>query len=307
MARIAILGCGAMGSVYAGLFAAAGHEVLAFDAWPEHVAAMNRDGLRVEGASGDRVVRVSAATTTEGATPVDLVVLATKARDVATAARAIPPLLGPGSSVLTIQNGLGSSEALAAALPGAHVVAGIAGGFGASLKGPGHAHHNGMEKVRIGELAGPATDRLRAIAALWEAAGFRVAAEDDIARLTWEKLICNVTYSAVCALSGKTIGGVMADPDLWPVARAAGVEAWTVAKARGVPITVDDPVRHITSFGQAIPDARPSLLLDHLAQRKSEIDAINGSIPREAQKAGIAAPVNATLVGLVRAREAGFA
>ncbi|PBN41046.1 2-dehydropantoate 2-reductase N-terminal domain-containing protein, partial [Sphingobium sp. D43FB] len=126
--------------------------------------------------SGERTVRLAAATSTEGQAPVDLVILATKARDVATAARAIPPLLGPETTVLTIQNGLGSSAVLAGALGQDRVVAGIAGGFGASLKGPGHAHHNGMEVVRIGELDGPATPRLAAIAAMWRGAGFRAEA-----------------------------------------------------------------------------------------------------------------------------------
>lgn len=306
MPRIAIMGCGAMGSVYAGLFAAAGHDVLAIDAWAAHVEAINRQGLRLEGASGDRIVRLRAATDTAGQEPVDLVILATKARDVAAAASALPPLLGPDTPVLTIQNGLGSSEILANALGTERVVAGIAGGFGASLRGPGHAHHNGMEVVRIGELGGPATPRLRAIAALWREAGFRAEAEDDIAALTWEKLICNATFSGPCALSGLTIGEVMADPDLWPLAQACGVEAWEVARAVGVRISVTDPVAHITAFGRKIPAARPSMLLDHLARRRSEIDAINGAIPREAAKIGMAAPVNATISALVRQRERDF-
>lgn len=307
MSRIAILGCGAMGSVYAALFAAAGHDVLAIDSWAAHVEAMNRDGLRLEGASGERTVRLAAATSTEGQAPVDLVILATKARDVAAAAHAIPPLLGPETTVLTIQNGLGSSAVLAGALGQDRVVAGIAGGFGASLMGPGHAHHNGMEVVRIGELDGPATPRLAAIAAMWRGAGFRAEACDDIQALTWEKLMCNVTFSGLCALTGLTIGEVMADEDLWPTARACGVEAWEVAKARGVRLSVEDPVAHITAFGRKIPNARPSLLLDHMARRRSEIDAINGAIPREAALAGRAAPVNATITALVRQRERDFA
>lgn len=306
MAKIAILGCGAMGSVYAGLMASAGHEVWAVDAWADHVAAINERGLRMEGASGDRTVRVRATTSTADPGPCDLVIVATKARDVAAAAAALPPLIGPDTAVLTIQNGLGSADALAEALGAERVMAGIAGGFGASIRAPGHVHHNGMEVVRIGEMTGPATDRLRAVAAIWTGSGFRAEACDDIAALTWEKLICNCTFSSVCALTGLTIGEVMADPDAWPIARACGVEAWTVAKARGIRIRVEDPVEHITAFGRAIPGARPSLLLDHMARRRSEVDAINGAIPREAAKAGIEAPVNATVSGLVRQRERDF-
>lgn len=307
MTRIAVVGCGAMGSVYAGLLASAGHELLAVDAWEAHVAAINRDGLRLEGASGSRVARMRATSDLSGESPVDLVILATKARDVATAAASLAPLLGPETVVLTIQNGLGSSETVAQAIGADRVVAGIAGGFGASLKGPGQAHHNGMEVVRIGELEGPATPRLREIAAIWQGAGFRAEACDDIAALTWEKLMCNVSFSGPCALTGLTIGQVMADPDMGPVALACGREAWEIGRARGVAITVADPEAHVRHFASRIPDARPSLLLDHLARRRSEIDAINGAIPREAAKLGRQAPVNATITALVRQRERDFA
>ena len=158
--KIAIVGCGAMGSVYAGLFASAGHEVWAIDAWREHVEAMRANGLRVEGASGDRTVRVNATTATGDAGVCDLVIIATKARDVETAARAAPPLLGPQTTVLSIQNGLGGPDTAAGVLGRERLAVGVVGGFGASMRGPGHAHHNGMELVRLGELAGPVTPRL---------------------------------------------------------------------------------------------------------------------------------------------------
>src|SRR5512134_3652584 len=100
--KIAIVGTGAMGSVYAGLFASAGHEVWAIDRWREHVEAMRTKGLRVEGASGDRTVRVHATLEPRDAGPCDLVVLATKAMHVSQAASAIGPLLKPETPVLSI-------------------------------------------------------------------------------------------------------------------------------------------------------------------------------------------------------------
>ena len=106
--RIAIVGVGAMGSVYAGLLAEAGNEVWVIDLWQEHLDAIRDKGLRVEGASGDRVVkglRVSADTSTPG--PCDLIIIATKASGVGSAARSIAPMVSDDSLVLTIQNGLG--------------------------------------------------------------------------------------------------------------------------------------------------------------------------------------------------------
>jgi 2-dehydropantoate 2-reductase len=301
--KIAIIGCGAMGSVYAGLFAAAGHEVWAIDAWRDHVAAMRTNGLRVEGASGDRTVRVNATTSAPDAGICDLVIIATKARDVDAAARSAQTLLGPRTTVLSIQNGLGGPDTAAAVLGRERLAVGVVGGFGASMRGPGHAHHNGMELVRLGELAGPVTPRLEAVAEAWRSAGFRVKTFDDIDQLVWEKLICNVCFSGTCAVTDRTVGEVMEDADAWRVAAGCAVEAFQVARRRNIRLGFDEPVAYVREFGSKIPNARPSMLLDLMAMRRSEIDAINGAIPPAARDVGLAAPYNEVISGLVRAKE----
>ncbi|MBI1943124.1 MAG: 2-dehydropantoate 2-reductase [Betaproteobacteria bacterium] len=301
--KIAVVGTGAMGSVYAGLLASAGHEVWAIDTWQEHVEAMRAQGLRVEGASGDRTVRINASVSSSEAGPCDLVIIATKAMQVAEAAESVKPLLGKDTPVLSIQNGLGGPDSAASVLGRERVVVGVVGGFGASMKGPGHAHHNGMELVRLGEFGGPITPRLKSIEALWSGAGFRVRLFDDIDQLVWEKLICNCAYSGPCAIAECTTGEVMADPDLSRVSAACATEAYVVASQRKIKLAFDDPVAYVRDFGSKIPKARPSVLLDLLAGRKSEISVINGSIPRVAKELGLAAPVNEAITALVRAKE----
>jgi 2-dehydropantoate 2-reductase len=306
MARVAIVGAGAMGSVYAGLMASAGHEVSAITLWKEHAEAMARHGLRVEGASGDRTVPVHGSTSTEGLGPCDLVVIATKAAGVEAAARSALPLLGPETSVQTIQNGLDSADRVAAIIDPDRIAVGVVGGFGASLRAPGHVHHNGMEMVRFGAYAGLPRTALEADAEVWRSAGFEVALFDDVDRMVWEKLIMNVAFSATSCLTGMTIGQVLSDPNAWQVARECALEAVEVATARGIELQVGDPIEHIRRLGGRIPGARPSMLLDHMARQRSEIEVINGAIPREAAKVGLKAPVNATVVALVEAREADF-
>jgi len=301
--KIAIVGCGAMGSVYAGLLAGAEHEVWAVDSWREHVDAIRANGLRVEGASGDRTVRVNATTAAADAGQCDLVIIATKARDVEAAARSAQALVGPKTLVLSIQNGLGGPDKAAAVLGRERLAVGVVGGFGASMRGPGHAHHNGMELVRLGELAGPITPRLEAVAEVWRSGGFRVKCFDDIDQLVWEKLICNVCFSGTCAVTERTISEVMNDADTWQVASGCAAEAFQVARKRGIKLGFDDPVAYVRDFGSKIPNARPSMLLDHLAKRCSEVDAINGAIPPAAKAVGLAAPYNEVIAGLVRAKE----
>jgi 2-dehydropantoate 2-reductase len=114
--KIAIIGCGAMGSVYAALLAAAGHEVWAIDAWKEHVDAIRDKGLRLEGASGDRTVRMHATTNAAEAGPCDLIIIATKAMHVEQAASSARALMNANTLVLSIQNGLGGPDTAAQVL-----------------------------------------------------------------------------------------------------------------------------------------------------------------------------------------------
>lgn len=306
MAKVAIVGCGAMGSVYAGLMVSAGHEVHAVCLWPDHVAAMQERGLRVEGASGDRTVPIHASMTTDGIGICDLVIIATKAFDVEAAAQAAKQLVGPRTVVQTIQNGLGSAEKAAAALGSGRIAVGVVGGFGASIRAPGHAHHNGMEMIRFGAYRSLPPEELETSAEIWRSAGFKVAIFQDIDQMVWEKLIMNVAFSGTTCATGMTIGEVMEDPDAWSVAKGAAEEAIAVARAAGVRLDVGDPIEHIRKLGSKIPHARPSMLLDYNLRRRGEVDAINGSISREGRKYGVPTPVNDTVVAIIKAREAGF-
>jgi hypothetical protein len=206
--------------------------------------------------------------------------------------------------VLSIQNGLGGPDAAAAVL-GDRVAVGVAGGFGASLVAPGHVHHHGLELVRLGERSGPVTPRIEAAAEVWRGAGFNVRTYDDVERLVWEKLICNVAFSATCSVLGRTIGRVIEDDHAWAVASRCAAEAYEVARALEIGLGFDDPVTHVRAFGLAIPDAKPSMLLDLEAGRPTEVDFINGAIPREGARVGLDAPFNEAVTALVHALERG--
>ena len=262
--------------------------------------------MRLEGASGDRTVKIKATTDHNTVGACDLVVVATKAGEVESAATSVPALLHDDSVVLTIQNGLGSADRLAASISAERLLIGVAGGFGASLSGPGHAHHNGMELIRLGEMTGGMSARLEGIETLWRDAGFNVKAYEDINQLVWEKFICNVTFSGTCTVFNRTISQVMNDPLAWRIALQCGLEAYQAGVAKGVYFSFEDAEAYITKFGQGLPNARPSMLLDHLAGRRSEIDVINGAVPAVAQAMGTASPYNEVITALVKAREEEF-
>ena len=305
--KIAVIGVGAMGSIYAGLLADAGNEVWAIDTNETHLGAIRDNGLRVEGASGDRVIQqLYVSDRAQDAGLCDLVIIATKASGVESAARSVAPFLGDESIVLTIQNGLGAIERIERYLPRKKILVGVAGGFGASMKAPGHVHHNGMELVRIGEPDGGLTDRVSQVVSVWYKAGFTVKGYDDIQQLIWEKFVCNVTFSAPCTVFGCAIEGVMQDSYAWSIAVGCGLEAYDVSQAKGIRLSFCEPREYITQFGLKMPKAKPSMLLDHLQRQPSEIDAINGMVPVVGAEVGVKAPYNEVVSAIVKSREQSF-
>ena len=296
-----------MGSVYAGLMAEAGHEVWAVDIWQAHVDVINESGLRVDGASGDRVVTGIQATTKAGDVGAcDLYVLATKASGVGAAAQNVAPIMGPESMLITIQNGLGAGERIAEFMATDRVLLGVADGFGASMKGPGHVHHSAMNLIRIGEMNGGMSERLQQITDVWQQAGFKAQAFSDIDQLIWGKYICNVAISGPCTVFDCTLGELMTDPANWAIAQGCALEVYALGQAKNIRFTFDDPIEYVTAFAQKMPDARPSMLLDHHAGRPSEIDAINGMAVELGRQLGIPTPYNEVLTAVIRQREAGF-
>jgi len=305
--KIAVVGTGAMGSIYAAYFARAGHEVWAIDLWDAHVRAMAEQGLSIEGPDGGQFnAQVQAAFSVADAEACDLYVVATKVNGVVAASQTIGRAKPEGAPVLLIQNGLGAAERAGTYIAKADMLLGVAEGFGASMIGPGHAKHNAMKRIRLGEPQGGMSDRVREIESLWRTAGFNVEAYEDIDRLIWEKFICNVTFSAPCTVFDRTIGELMDDPASWSVALGCMREAYAVGVARRITFSFDDPKAYVTAFGAQMPKARPSMLLDHHAKRASEIDAINGIVPELGATHDVATPFNNVLSDAVRAREVSF-
>lgn len=180
--KIAVIGCGAMGSIYAA-FLSEHHEVSAIDVWEEHVEAINSKGLRVEEATGKvRVAKIAATTLgPKTAGHFDLAIIATKAANVAEAAQVARNILKEDGLVLSIQNGLGSTDILESLLGSERVFLGVASNFGACMKSLGHAFYEHLGQILIGAMKADAnSSSLHRIVHAWEESGFLTEAVDDI-------------------------------------------------------------------------------------------------------------------------------
>jgi len=309
--KITVFGLGAMGSIYAALLADDGNEVWAVDPWKEQIDAIRRNGLKVEGASGDRTVSSinvseSAESVLENLKDTELFIVATKASGVESAAKTIQPLINSNNHVLTIQNGLGSGERLAEFIPEKNILLGVAEGFGASVKEPGHIQHTAMKMIRIGSYKEGNENIVDDITQTWQQAGFNASYYSDISQLIWEKFICNVAYSAPCTVFEKSVIELTKDPNGQKVSQNCALEAWRVAREKGINLCFENPIDYITEFAERVGDSKPSMYLDHLARRTSEIDAINGMVPVVANSVGLDAPYNEILTHILRSREAAW-
>lgn len=302
--KIAILGSGAMGSIYGALLARNGEDVWLIDRWAEHMEAVRSTGLKVSGATGNWVAHPQATTDPVDVGPCELVIVATKTRDLASALSDAAPLLHSDTDLLCVQNGLNAPRMAAQIVGSDRVLLGIAGGFGASIPAPGCVDHTGWEVVRIAARNPERFERAQQVAEIWANAGFNAQADPDADHMIWTKLVCNAAYSSICCITGLLIGEVAEDPYAHQVSAACAQEAWQVAHASGVKLDFDDPAEYVRAFGRKIPGARPSMLLDRLAGRLSEVDDINGSVVEEGKRLDVPTPVNATLVNTIRAMEA---
>ena len=300
--KIAVIGAGAMGSLFGAYLAKAGAAVTVVDVWPEHVAAIRGQGLTLSEAAGDEVVRLDAALGTGGMEPVDLVILFVKSAATQAAATDAAALLRPGGRVLTLQNGLGNAEVIAEIVGAERVLAGTTA-QGATLLGPGRVRHGGRGETHIGRLSGEVDAFCHEVAALLTNAGLPTVVEPDVRSLIWGKLIINTGINALTALL-RLRNGQLAELDETRQLLALAVEeAVQVARAAGVRLPYETPLDKVLAVAVATGQNQSSMLQDVLRGSPTEIAVINGAIVREGERLGVATPVNRTLTLLVQALE----
>jgi 2-dehydropantoate 2-reductase len=298
--KITVVGAGAMGGSYGGLLALAGHEVSLIDAWQAHVDAIGRDGLRVDGVRGDHRVRVPASTEAigEGA---DLVIVFVDANNTAAAAATVARVLAPEGFAITFQNGIGNVETLQAAL-GKERVLGGSSMCSAASRGPGHVALTHLGRTTIGETDGATRPRTLALAEALRGAGFETEIAPDVMAVIWEKFVLNCCINAIAATTGLRGGEMTRLPQLDAFQSLIIAEVMAVTEARGIRLPTPDLPAKIKAHSRRKFN-KPSMLQHVEAGRRTEIDALNGALLREASALGIATPYNEALVALLKGRE----
>jgi 2-dehydropantoate 2-reductase len=305
--RIVVVGSGAMGGLFGAKLATAGHDVLLYDTWSEHVAAIERIGLSIDGLD-NAVVRHRVHATDQPPAAIggaDLVLVLVKAYDTYEALRPFNGKLHPETFVLSLQNGLGNLEQMRHALPGHHRILIGTTAHGSTVLGPGRIRHAGKGPTVIGDpaLVTPPRYDLFPIRSALQKAGFETDIAANVHSAIWTKLISNVAINPTSALTGLRNGELLDDPRLVTLMETAIAEALAVMDAAGVPPGIDDFFIHARKVMEMTRSNVSSMLQDIRAGRKTEIDAINGAVARLGDELGVATPVNTWLTAMVQHRE----
>ena len=292
--KIAIIGTGAMGSIYAARFSKAGHEVVAIDIWKEHVDFINRTGLIIEGPDGKIIEKnIKASTKILDSIGCDFYIIATKALNLEESVKKLKDQVDLNAPIITIQNGLGAGDIILKHMPKNILILGVAEGFGASLIAPGHVNHTANKKIRLGSISQKTgVKKLKSIVSAWHSGGLETEIYENIEQLIWEKLLCNVTVSGPCSIFGCNVKELLNNKEYWEFALKCMQEAYSVGLAKGIPFSFDDPIEYVTDFAERVGSAKPSMLQDFETKRKTEIDFINGAIPPLAANYKISTPFN---------------
>jgi len=302
--KIAMIGAGAMGSLFGTLLAEAGETVTLLDIRKDHVNAINTHGLSIEKGGHTRTVRIPATTDPEQIGTVDLALVFVKSTHTADAAQTAARLAGETGLVLTLQNGMGNAEILAKALDPARIIAGTTA-HGATFLRPGAIRHAGEGETVIGPWTPTGMDQTKAIAGFFNGTGITARTVDDVHSVLWAKLFVNIGINAITALTGIKNGQLLDLEQTRWLAREAVDEAVAVARARGIAIQ-GDPVEKVFRIADTTGLNRSSMGQDVDQRRITEITAINGFIVRTARQAGITVPVNRTLTALIETLQAHY-
>jgi 2-dehydropantoate 2-reductase len=285
--RIAVFGTGGVGGYFGGRLAQAGEDVT-FIARGEHLQAIKTTGLRVDSTSGDFVVYPAKATDTVSEVgETDLVILGVKAWQVPEAARAIKPLVGSITTVVTLQNGVDAVSQLVAELGSDNVIGGLCR-IVSFVVAPGHIRHAGFTpSIIIGELDNRRTNRITRIEEAFRHAGLETTIAADIQIALWTKFLFIASFSGIGAMANAPAGVIRTDPKWRAQILSAMEEIYALAHARGIKLPPDS-IDNVMAGVDALPeDATSSMQRDIAAGKPSELESQNGAVVRMAHESSI--------------------
>jgi 2-dehydropantoate 2-reductase len=299
MAKVLVMGAGAVGGYFGGKLARGGNEVI-FVARGENLRALRERGLRIESGEGDLTVKpVTVVAAPADAGRCDLVLVCVKSYDTEAAAGALRPAVDGETIVLSLQNGI-ENEAILSRILGLPDLLGGLTHIGAELIAPGVIRHDSGGRLIFGELDGSVSARASWLASLLAASDVPHHLSRHIDVMLWDKLSWNAAFNAATALTRRTVGELLAHPDGRPLVRAAMLEVVDVARAAGVALDPERVEPEIERSARELGRLRTSMLQDLERHRRLELEALNGAVIRAAERSHTPVPTHHVLYSALR-------
>jgi 2-dehydropantoate 2-reductase len=299
--KIYMIGAGAMGGVYGGLLSKAGYDVTLIDIRQDHIGKIREGGIAIEGMRGSHTIKLPAQIEFGNLPPADLAIIFTDSNSTSDAAKAAKKLLKPEGFALTLQNGIGNVEALVAELGRERVIAGVSMNSAAN-PAAGRSAYTNVGMTSIGELDGRDSARVKEVAAMLNKAEIPTEIIPDPMNWIWGKFVLNCGVNALAAITGLRSGEMYRTPEVSALQDRVIDEIMAVVERKKLNLPEKDPRKKIKDHCR-IRYNKPSMM-QHIEQgRRTEIDALNGALVREAKVLGIATPYNEAVVAVVKGLE----
>jgi 2-dehydropantoate 2-reductase len=300
--RVAVIGSGAMGSIFGAALSRSGEEVIFFDSRGDLTASIKRDGLVVSGVLGTFHLRSLATSRPQEIGRADCALIMVDANATRDVTKVVKSCLGEDGFALTLQNGIGNIESLSDALGSSQVLGGSTYNSGASL-GLGRVVHSNSGPTWIGEVGRAHSERAKAIAARFTDSGLPTTVSDNIMGVVWSKFVHNCAINAISAITGLRPGEIARNPWASHILTRLLDEILAVVDEAGITLPEHDPRTEIYDHTWERYN-RPSMQQHLDSGRSTEIDALNGALVKKAEALGISAPVNETITAVIKSIEA---
>lgn len=302
--KIAIVGAGAMGCLFAWQLVKAGADVVALDPWSDHVKAIQTKGLMVKNFGEDLSVPLTATTSCDDIGLCDIILFFVKYGQTDAAAQWVLPMVGQNTLLVTLQNGIGNVDLIAQRYPHTPIAYGLTT-LTSEMLGPGRieASFAGNGETYFWRRGGSPDHRETYLRDVLNAGDYTAALDPDIDLRIWKKLVINCCFNPLCGLLDCNVAETMQSEETAGIFDALIGELSAVAKAKGIDINPSDARRYLDDVGRAAATHVPSMAIDLRAGRITEIECMNGAILREGARLGIPTPTHALIYNLIRTRE----
>lgn len=299
--KIAVIGAGAMGSIYGGHLSK-NNEVYLVDTNAALIDKIQKDGLVLLEDGQDVVYHPHAVTSTEEIGQVDLIILFVKSLYSRAALKGNQRIIGENTYILTLQNGSGHEDIISEVVSEDKIIIGTTEDNGALLE-LGHVRHGGVGKTNIGMLTEDTHDFLNRVKESFDSCDFQTMIHKNIQQLIWTKLFTNVSLSAVTGILQVPMGYITRNAHAWYLTERLIKEAVAVAHGLGLNFIESEIITKVKTASENSPEGITSICADLRGGRKTEVDTISGSVVRASKKCGVPAPTHEFVVEMVHAME----